>query len=96
MTTPPGIAVGQVWELINDLGVGLGMIEAGAQVTIADVLPPFSPGVVQVNENVIVAEYRYMDYVYDDYGNMVEAECVRFLAYPESQFRQMFDGPVSG
>lgn len=93
MATMPEINVGDKWRLKADLGTGVGALPAGAEVTISTVLGPFSPGVAQVNENTIISTYAYLDWVYDDDGNLVQEESTRRLAYPESQFRSLFAPP---
>lgn len=93
MTTPepPEILVGGMWTLHTGIGTGVGAIPAGAEVEIIQVLPPFSPGVAQVPEDTIVSEYTFTDWGYGDDGELVEMQNSRLLAYPESQFRSMFD-----
>lgn len=96
MSTPtPGIVIGDVWVTVGDLGTGVGMIPAGAQVTISDYLEPFSPGVAQTEEWTAVALYSYTDWGYDDGQQYVELPMTRRLAYPESDFRALFE-PVGG
>lgn len=89
----PEIHVGDTWTLISGLGTGVGALPAGAEVVISVVLPPFSPGVAQVDETTVISTYTYMDWVYDDDGNLVEEETSRLLAYPESSFRLLFAPP---
>jgi hypothetical protein len=96
VSTPedPEILIGEIWTLRNGIGgTGVGAIPAGAEVEITEILPPFSPGVAP--EDTIISVYRFADWGYDDEGNFVEIQNSRRLAYPESQFRSMFDPPGS-
>ncbi|MFD4858426.1 hypothetical protein [Streptomyces atratus] len=91
MSTPPplDIVVGDTWELIKDLGVGLGSIPAGSEVKIYLYLSPdeyYSP----TDEYTVVSRYVYTDWGYDETGNWALIEQQRLLAYPESDFRLMF------
>lgn len=96
MSTPtPDIAIGDIWATVNDLGIGLGEIAAGSQVRISDYLEPYSPGVAQTEEWTVVSTYSYVDWGYDDFGNLVEMPTSRRLAYPEPDFRILFE-PYGG
>ncbi|MFJ1700402.1 hypothetical protein ACIOHC_36025 [Streptomyces sp. NPDC088252] len=91
MSTPPPseIVVGDTWELISDLGVGLGAIPAGSQVKIYLYLSPddyYSP----TDDYTVVSRYTYTDWGYDETGNWAQIEQNRLLAYPEPDFRLMF------
>lgn len=92
MTTPPPpeIVEGDLWYLINNLGVGLGSIPAGERVTIVYYLPPFSPGALPTLEYTVVSRYDYEDWGYDEFGNWAKIPHQRLLAYPEPDFRRMF------
>jgi hypothetical protein len=89
---PQDIVPGDVWTLIpsDGLGVGSFAIPAGAQVTVREVLEPFSPGIAPVDEYSVRAEYVFPDFSYDGSGNLVAASNVRVLAYAESIFRSLF------
>lgn len=91
-TPPPDLVVGDVWTLIpaDGLGIGVGSIPTGAQVTVLDVLPPFSVGVAQVDEYTIQAEYTFQDCAYDANGNAIESSNSRIIAYGETVFRSLF------
>lgn len=92
MSTPPEqpIALGDVWVLTNDLGIGLGAIPAGAEVTIEDYLEPFTPGVGQTEEWTVVSRYTYLRDVMGPDGTPTQQEATRRLAYADSEFRARF------
>lgn len=92
------IAVGDTWTLLptDGLGSGFGAIPAGAEVIVDEILPPFSPGVAQVDENVICCIYSFTDFMYDASGVFVEGVNTRRLALAESDFRAVFGPAGSG
>lgn len=92
------IGVGDTWTLVppDGLGTGFGAIPPGAEVVVDSVVPPFSPGVAQVNENVVGCVYTFPDYVYDGDGVLVEGENSRRLGFCESDFRALFSPPGGG
>lgn len=94
--TPPAINPGDSWQVLSSsgLGTGVGAIPASAEIVINAVLPPYSPGVTQANENTITATYTWQDWVQQPDGREVQANNSRLLAYPESTFREIF-GPVT-
>lgn len=98
LEAPGDIVPEDVWTLIptDGLGVGTWAIPAGAEVTILDILDPFSPGVAQSNEFTIRATYSFADFSYDETGNLVESQNTRTLAYAESLFRALFVRAVGG
>lgn len=90
--------MGETWTLIpaDGIGTGVGALPAGAAVVIDAVLPAFSPGVQQVDENTVCSTHTYTDYAYDDSGVLVEAPNSRVLAFSESDFLALFAAPGGG
>lgn len=74
----------------DGLGTGIGAIPAGSEVVIDDVLPPFSPGVAQADENTILAVLTFTEYVTGPDGAPAEAPNTRRLAFGEADFRSLF------
>jgi hypothetical protein len=89
---------GDAWTLIpaEGLGTGVGSIPAGAQVTIDELLPPYSPGVCWTSDNTVVATYSYDLETRDANGNVISTPTSRILAYPEPDFLALFTPGGSG
>jgi len=52
------ISAGKKFQLIDDFGVGPGMVPAGAEVTVTGVYPPGTPGIGAIDEEIVLATYR--------------------------------------
>jgi hypothetical protein len=88
----PDITPGDSWVLapVDGLGTGIGAIPAGADVLVTELLPPFSPGIAQVDEMTVCCTYTYDDYAYNDSGVLVEEPNTRRLAFCVSDFLDLF------
>ncbi|MFI6512984.1 hypothetical protein ACIBCT_35745 [Streptosporangium sp. NPDC050855] len=79
MSDPNDIpAEGESWQLIDDWGVGPGMLLAGAEVTVLGIYPPGTPGIGYSEHDSAVCQHTGLD------GN------TRFLALAVPDFIIMF------